>query len=148
MTVNSSVGLKCWVCDSTSDSKCADPFDNSTYFITDCDYKTPVSTGNVAICTKSKEQRNGQTYVKRSCGQMPGNPDLTGNEIATGCDQQSNSAGNSVQNCWCRGSDGCNSFPPGGIVNHGQNPNSGFKVVQITTVTIFFGLLTTILLQI
>lgn len=28
--------IKCWVCRSDSDPKCADPFDNSTVPITDC----------------------------------------------------------------------------------------------------------------
>ena len=36
--VNNILGLsiKCWVCRSDSDPKCADPFDNSTVPITDC----------------------------------------------------------------------------------------------------------------
>jgi len=30
------LAIKCWVCRSDSDPKCADPFDNSTVPITDC----------------------------------------------------------------------------------------------------------------
>lgn len=30
------MSIKCWVCRSDSDPKCADPFDNSTVPVTDC----------------------------------------------------------------------------------------------------------------
>ena len=32
--------IRCWVCRSDSDPKCADPFDNTTLPITDCDIVT------------------------------------------------------------------------------------------------------------
>lgn len=30
-------GIKCWVCNSFNDLGCGDPFDNSSFPITDCD---------------------------------------------------------------------------------------------------------------
>ncbi len=34
----SGYGIKCWVCRSDGDPKCADPFDNTSFPITDCRY--------------------------------------------------------------------------------------------------------------
>ena len=36
--VSSASAISCWDCDSISDPKCADPFDNTTAKATDCDH--------------------------------------------------------------------------------------------------------------
>lgn len=36
-------GIKCWDCRSDADPKCSDPFDNTTFAITDCKQLRPLS---------------------------------------------------------------------------------------------------------
>jgi hypothetical protein len=38
---NSGDSIKCWVCRSDGDPKCADPFDNTSFPITDCRQEKP-----------------------------------------------------------------------------------------------------------
>merc|ERR1712242_395578 len=39
--VISGYSIKCWECRSDGDPKCADPFDNTSFPITDCSHKKP-----------------------------------------------------------------------------------------------------------
>lgn len=57
--------IKCWVCRSDSDPKCADPFDNTTVPITDCKQELPLRHMPMVkptMCRKIRQKGNYFIY--------------------------------------------------------------------------------------
>ena len=56
--------IKCWVCRSDGDPKCADPFDNKSFPITDCKIeKDRKHLGNLKATMCRKVRQKGNTCV-------------------------------------------------------------------------------------
>merc|ERR1711936_1255557 len=103
--------IKCWVCRSDGDPKCADPFDNTSFPITDCSHKPPrehlpglLST----MCRKIRQKVNGEWRFIRSCAFL-GEPGVGNDERY--CIHRSGTYNIHVEYCTCRKKDGCNSVP-------------------------------------
>ncbi|KAG7189300.1 hypothetical protein KM043_016958 [Ampulex compressa] len=65
--------IKCWVCRSDSDPKCADPFDNSTVPITDCKQEPDlehIPGVKPTMCRKIRQKVNGAWRYFRSCAYL------------------------------------------------------------------------------
>ncbi|CAH0720356.1 unnamed protein product, partial [Brenthis ino] len=65
--------IKCWNCRSNNDPKCADPFDNSTVPITDCDQERglPHLPGvRPSMCRKIRQKVNGEWRYFRDCAYL------------------------------------------------------------------------------
>lgn len=98
-------GIKCWVCQSSIDPKCADPFDNNTLPIVDCDAhpRDELDTSNRAlICRKMRQKVNGDWRTSRSCGYLEDNF-KEGRCVVN----YANDIYREV--CSCKSKDGCNS---------------------------------------
>lgn len=60
------MSIKCWVCRSDSDPKCADPFDNSTVPITDCKQEPDLEHlpgVRPTMCRKIRQKGIIETYL-------------------------------------------------------------------------------------
>lgn len=57
-------GIKCWDCRSDADPKCSDPFDNTTFAITDCKKLEPLSYLPGAYPTMCRKIRQKGKYIK------------------------------------------------------------------------------------
>ena len=102
-------GIKCWVCRSLEDPKCADPFDNTSTPFTDCstfqeDSSYPVKPST--MCRKLRQKINGEWRYIRSCARL-GEPGIGGDERY--CLQRTGSFNIHVESCTCNSRDGCNS---------------------------------------
>ncbi|XP_077299781.1 crooked [Arctopsyche grandis] len=101
--------IKCWVCRSDSDPKCADPFDNSTVPITDCTkepYLPHLPGVRPTMCRKIRQKVNGEWRYIRSCAYM-GEPGLGGDERF--CIMRTGTYNIFLEYCTCNSKDGCNS---------------------------------------
>ena len=63
-------GIKCWACRSDGDPKCADPFDNTSFPITDCAQEKPRDhlPGLEATMCRKVRQKGEKGYLKKSLG--------------------------------------------------------------------------------
>ncbi|KAK2587780.1 hypothetical protein KPH14_003885 [Odynerus spinipes] len=101
--------IKCWVCRSDSDPKCADPFDNSTVPITDCkqEPELPHLKGvRATMCRKIRQKVNGEWRYFRSCAYL-GEPGIEGDERF--CLMRTGTYNIFMEYCTCNSKDGCNS---------------------------------------
>lgn len=101
--------IKCWVCRSDSDPKCADPFDNSTVPITDCTHEPylPHFPGvRPTMCRKIRQKVNGQWRYFRNCAYL-GEPGIEGDERF--CLMRTGTYNIFMEYCTCNSKDGCNS---------------------------------------
>ncbi|XP_030759697.1 uncharacterized protein LOC115885073 [Sitophilus oryzae] len=107
-------GIKCWDCRSDADSKCSDPFDNTTFAITDCDQIKPISyiydkydirTQKSTICRKIRQKVNGVWKYFRSCAFL-GEVGLKGDERF--CLMRTGTYNIFMEYCTCNSKDGCN----------------------------------------
>ncbi|KAG8230433.1 hypothetical protein J437_LFUL015455 [Ladona fulva] len=101
--------IKCWVCRSDSDPKCADPFDNSTVPITDCEqepYLDHLPGIKPKMCRKIRQKVNGQWRYFRSCAYL-GEPGIAGDERF--CLMRTGTYNIFMEYCTCNSKDGCNS---------------------------------------
>ncbi|XP_059475831.1 uncharacterized protein LOC132196908 [Neocloeon triangulifer] len=101
--------IKCWVCRSDADPKCADPFDNSTLPITDCSKEVGLShlPGiRPNLCRKIRQKVNGKWRYYRSCAYL-GEPGIGGDERY--CLMRSGTYNIFMEYCTCNSKDGCNS---------------------------------------
>jgi len=109
LIVPESIGIKCWVCNSYSDRKCADPFDNRSYVITDCDSKDQLRDNLQGVpstmCRKTSQKVNGIWRYIRSCGFL-GEPGIGRDERY--CRRRKGTNDIYIEDCLCRGKDGCN----------------------------------------
>lgn len=126
-------GIKCYVCQSNIDPKCADPFDNLTLPITDCDaypradlvpktefdvieekgflasfgLPAPVKPLQATMCRKIRQKVNGEWRTIRGCGYLgpPGDSPETNGDF---CQLRHGTYDVFVEVCTCNTKDGCN----------------------------------------
>jgi len=123
--------IKCYVCQSNVDPKCADPFDNLTLPITDCSAypradlatksdsdsideggffsllggQAPVKPLRASLCRKIRQKVNGEWRTIRGCGYL-GNP---GNQPeGSSCQMRHGTHDIFMETCTCNNKDGCN----------------------------------------
>lgn len=130
--------IKCYVCQSNVDPKCADPFDNLTLPITDCDaypradlvprneldviedksffaafsQPPPVKPLVATMCRKIRQKVNGEWRTIRGCGYLdpPGDPRSDNQDSTSGhCEMRHGSYDVFMESCTCNSKDGCNS---------------------------------------
>lgn len=125
--------IKCYVCQSNVDPKCADPFDNLTLPITDCDaypradlvgLKTefeviedksffssaPIKPLRANMCRKIRQKVNGEWRTIRGCGYLgpPGDAPEGSPEAVSNCQIRHGTYDIFMETCACNNKDGCN----------------------------------------
>ncbi|XP_032793214.2 uncharacterized protein LOC116929991 [Daphnia magna] len=101
-------GIKCWVCRSLEDPKCADPFDNTSTPFFDCatfPEVTHLPGVKATMCRKIRQKVNGEWRYIRSCARL-GEPGIGGDERY--CLQRSGTFNIHIESCTCNSKDGCN----------------------------------------
>ncbi|KAK0087660.1 hypothetical protein PV325_000467 [Microctonus aethiopoides] len=107
--IRQGLSIKCWVCRSDSDPKCADPFDNSTLPITDCKQAKDLEHlpgVRPTMCRKIRQKVHGEWRYFRGCAYM-GEPGIMGDERF--CLMRTGSYNIFMEYCTCNSKDGCNS---------------------------------------
>jgi len=114
ISIQSGDSIKCWVCRSDGDPKCADPFDNKSFPITDCKIeKDRKHLGNLkaTMCRKVRQKVEGNWRYLRSCAWL-GEPGIGSAGGYTPderyCIHRSGTYNIHVEYCTCRSKDGCN----------------------------------------
>merc|ERR1711963_435751 len=100
--------IKCWVCRSDGDPKCADPFDNTSFPIADCrteNAREHLPGLEPTMCRKVRQKVNGNWRYIRSCAWL-GEPGVGRDERY--CIHRSGTYNIHVEYCTCRSKDGCN----------------------------------------
>jgi len=100
--------IKCWVCRSDTDPKCADPFDNTSFPISDCSHEPErqhLPGLESTMCRKVRQKVNGDWRYIRSCAFL-GEPGVGSDERY--CIHRSGTYNIHVEYCTCRKKDGCN----------------------------------------
>ncbi|CAK9802157.1 hypothetical protein ANTQUA_LOCUS3161 [Anthophora quadrimaculata] len=106
--IQQGLAIKCWVCRSDSDPKCADPFDNTTVPITDCKQEPDLQHlpgVRPTMCRKIRQKVNGVWRYFRSCAYM-GEPGINGDERF--CLMRTGTYNIFMEYCTCNSKDGCN----------------------------------------
>ncbi|KAF3421377.1 hypothetical protein E2986_00195 [Frieseomelitta varia] len=106
--IQQGLSIKCWVCRSDSDPKCADPFDNTTVPITDCKQEPDLEHlpgVRPTMCRKIRQKVNGEWRYFRSCAYM-GEPGIEGDERF--CLMRTGTYNIFMEYCTCNSKDGCN----------------------------------------
>merc|ERR1719481_140345 len=105
-----SLSIKCWECRSDGDPKCADPFDNRSFPITDCAGRSREHLPGLeaTMCRKIRQKVNGEWRSIRSCAFL-GEPGVGSDERY--CIHRSGTYNIHVEYCTCRKKDGCNGAP-------------------------------------
>lgn len=114
--IQQGLSIKCWVCRSDSDPKCADPFDNTTVPITDCKQEPELEHlpgVRPTMCRKIRQKVNGEWRYFRSCAYM-GEPGIAGDERF--CLMRTGTYNIFMEYCTCNSKDGCNTAS----YNHGS----------------------------
>ncbi|CAG0923806.1 unnamed protein product, partial [Notodromas monacha] len=111
--------IKCYECNSFTDPRCADPFDNRSFPQTDCKHKRMDHLGDKEpeSCRKTRQKVDGQWRFIRSCAFVD-NPGLDGDERY--CRILEGTFNIHVEHCECKGKEGCNaahSLSPSPTVN-------------------------------
>ncbi|KAL7305628.1 hypothetical protein TKK_0002356 [Trichogramma kaykai] len=107
--ITKGLAIKCWVCRSDSDPKCADPFDNSTVPITDCSQEKDLEHlpgVRPTMCRKVRQKVSGEWRYFRSCAFL-GEPGILGDERF--CLMRTGTYNIFMEYCTCNSKDGCNS---------------------------------------
>lgn len=107
--------IKCWECRSDGDPKCADPFDNTSFPITDCltkAEKVHLPGLKATMCRKIRQKVNGEWRYFRSCAFL-GEPGVGNDERY--CIHRSGTYNIHVEYCTCRKKDGCNGASERGL---------------------------------
>lgn len=125
--------IKCYVCQSNVDPKCADPFDNLTLPITDCDaypradlaqkseydiieekgffssfgQPSPVKPLQATMCRKIRQKVNGEWRTIRGCGYL-GPPGDSQDAPESNCQVRHGNYDIFMETCTCNSKDGCN----------------------------------------
>ncbi|XP_018578082.1 uncharacterized protein LOC108916338 [Anoplophora glabripennis] len=106
--VQEGLSIKCWDCRSDVDPKCSDPFDNTTFAITDCSKATRLETYplvQATMCRKMRQKVNGVWKYIRSCAYL-GEPGIKGDERF--CLMRTGTYNIFMEYCTCNTKDGCN----------------------------------------
>ncbi|XP_017766237.1 PREDICTED: uncharacterized protein LOC108555202 [Eufriesea mexicana] len=115
-SIQQGLSIKCWVCRSDSDPKCADPFDNTTVPITDCKQEPDLEHlpgVRPTMCRKIRQKVSGVWRYFRSCAYM-GEPGIDGDERF--CLMRTGTYNIFMEYCTCNSKDGCNTAS----YNHGS----------------------------
>lgn len=151
--------IKCYVCQSHVDPKCADPFDNLTLSITDCDgyprqdlairadtdFVTESSIFpslfssqpagpkpiRATVCRKMRQKVKGEWRTLRSCGYLIEPKDSFDGPVNT-CKMRYGTHDIFMESCICDGKDGCNH------ATSTTNCPSSLNLFTISLVTIAF----------
>lgn len=145
---STSFAIKCYVCQSNVDPKCADPFDNLTLPITDCDsypradlvpkteYELNPDRGffssfgqtssvkplRATMCRKIRQKVNGEWRTIRGCGYLGSPGDTEADQLDTGtgahCTMRHGTFDVFMESCACNNKDGCNGAILGSSVNN------------------------------
>merc|ERR1711911_315409 len=78
LTIQSGESIHCWVCDSSEDPRCGDPFDNHTIAYVDCDQTSRAAGKNATFCRKYVQSVQGKNKITRSCGWLNATGDVAG----------------------------------------------------------------------
>uniref|UniRef100_T1IWU3 Uncharacterized protein n=1 Tax=Strigamia maritima TaxID=126957 RepID=T1IWU3_STRMM len=98
--------ILCWTCNSYFDPRCADPFDNTSYPITDCSQQSlPHLHFPSTMCRKIKQKVDGRWRFIRSCAWL-GEAGIGGDERY--CLLRTGTWDIHVEYCNCNAKDGCN----------------------------------------
>ncbi|XP_044758742.1 uncharacterized protein LOC123316630 [Coccinella septempunctata] len=105
--IQQAFSIKCWDCRSDIDPKCADPFDNTTFAITDCSTRKLEHLPGVraTMCRKMRQKVNGVWKYVRSCAFL-GEPGIGGDERF--CLMRTGTYNIFMEYCTCNTKDGCN----------------------------------------
>jgi len=148
-------GIKCYVCQSNIDPKCADPFDNLTLPITDCDaypradlaarnelevaedrgffsafsQATSVKPLRATMCRKIRQKANGEWRTIRGCGYIDPPTEEDNSKLGNNCEMRYGTYDVIMESCACNNKDGCNSSP----TRSGLNPLTVKLIVAIST---------------
>lgn len=123
--------IKCYVCQSNVDPKCADPFDNLTLPITDCDaypradlvqktefdlveekgfsffgQQAPAKTLRATMCRKIRQKVSGEWRTIRGCGYL--GPPGDSQDLHEGCQIRHGTHDIFMESCVCNSKAGCN----------------------------------------
>lgn len=119
------LAIKCWDCRSDADPKCSDPFDNTTFAITDCQqsHLDFLPDAKATMCRKIRQKGtsessewfttvcanffavNGVWKYIRSCAYL-GEPGIAGDERF--CLMRTGTYNIFMEYCTCNSKDGCN----------------------------------------
>ncbi|CAH1376011.1 hypothetical protein MTP99_017394 [Tenebrio molitor] len=107
ISVHQGWAIKCWDCRSDADPKCADPFDNTTFAITDCKQQHLEFLPGVksTMCRKIRQKLHGVWKYIRSCAYL-GEPGIQGDERF--CLLRTGTYNIFMEYCTCNTKDGCN----------------------------------------
>lgn len=118
--------IKCWDCRSDADPKCSDPFDNTTFAITDCKQQQLefLPDAKATMCRKIRQKGKRHSYnllrmvvyviyflvngvwkYIRSCAYL-GEPGIAGDERF--CLMRTGTYNIFMEYCTCNSKDGCN----------------------------------------
>ncbi|KAK9881116.1 hypothetical protein WA026_014464 [Henosepilachna vigintioctopunctata] len=105
--VQNIMALKCWVCCSSADPECGDPFNNSTFQLMNCHRRRLDGTEDPrpATCTKIKQTVDGKWQYIRSCGVKEQFEERTEDTV---CKTRNYPGDVIVEYCSCTSRDGCN----------------------------------------
>ncbi|XP_065164387.1 UPAR/Ly6 domain-containing protein crok [Atheta coriaria] len=105
--IRQGLAIKCWDCRSDFDPKCSDPFDNSTFYMTDCaQQKLEFLPGaRSTMCRKIRQKIHGTWRYMRSCAYL-GEPGIQGDERF--CLMRTGTYNIFMEYCTCNSKDGCN----------------------------------------
>lgn len=105
--IQQAFSIKCWDCRSDIDPKCADPFDNTTFAITDCSTRTldHLPGQKATMCRKMRQKVDGVWKYVRSCAFL-GEPGIGGDERF--CLMRTGTYNIFMEYCTCNTKDGCN----------------------------------------
>ncbi|GAB1866125.1 hypothetical protein CAJAP_07204 [Camponotus japonicus] len=109
--IHEGLSIKCYVCRSDNDPKCTDPFDNTTYHMTNCaEEKDLAHLPGVrpTMCRKIRQKVHGEWKYYRSCAFM-GEPGIGGDERF--CLMRTGTYNIFMEYCTCNSKDGCNLAP-------------------------------------
>jgi len=109
LNIQGGESIKCWVCRSDGDPKCADPFDNTSFPINDCKIEKErehLPGLEPTMCRKIRQKVNGNWRYIRGCAWL-GEPGIGRDERY--CIHRSGTYNVHMEFCTCRSKDGCNS---------------------------------------
>ncbi|CAG5019191.1 unnamed protein product [Parnassius apollo] len=101
--------IKCWNCRSSYDPNCADPFDNTTIPVMECDEKLGLAHlpgTKSSMCRKIRQKVNGEWHYFRDCAYL-GEAGIQGDERS--CLMRTGTNNTIIEYCTCNSKDGCNS---------------------------------------
>ncbi|XP_023226647.1 uncharacterized protein LOC111627327 [Centruroides sculpturatus] len=126
--------IKCWVCRSDTDPRCADPFDNTSVPINDCDIATldHLPGLKATMCRKMRQKVNGHWRFYRSCAFLGTPGEGTGDENY--CLMRTGTYNIFVEYCTCNSKNGCNTSPKSVSISIGMIISSLILVMFISNI--------------